>query len=182
MTLHLSDWRPRQGGFTLVELMVTVALLAVILTLGVPSFTDLLRSWQRDVATRAFTGHVRMARSEAIKTSQQVVMCTSADGAGCAGDNNWMAGWIVFTDRDGDRTVDAADDTILATQGPLSGLVRMQTNNNVNNFFFLPSGLMPTRQSTLRIEAQGSESVEQNAVAISSTGRISVSKEPKGTP
>lgn len=167
-------------GFTLIELMVTLALLAVIVSLGVPSFTDTLRAWQRDAATRAFISHLQMARSEAIKSSRQVVICTSADGASCAGDTNWMQGWIVFIDRDIDRTFDA-DETIIATRGASTGLVRMQTTNNRSNFFFLPSGLMPARQSTLRIEPRGSISLEQTAVTISNTGRTRVSKEDKGT-
>lgn len=160
--------------------MVTIALLALIVSLGVPSFTDTLRAWQRDVATRAFVSHIQMARSEAMKTSRRISMCTSADAASCAGDNNWMQGWIVFIDENGDADVDA-DDTIIATRGPSAGLVRMETNNNVRDFFFLPSGLMPSRMTTLRIEPQGSSSVDQNAVTINSTGRPRVTKEVKGT-
>jgi type IV fimbrial biogenesis protein FimT len=170
----------RSSGFTLIELMFTIALLAIIVSLGVPSFTDTLRAWQRDVATRSFISHVQMARSEAIKTSRQVVMCTSADGATCAGTTNWMQGWIVFVDDDADATLDGGE-TILATRGALAGLVRMQTNNNISNFFFLPSGLMPARQGTLVIEPLGSASLQQNAVPITSTGRTSVRKEAKGT-
>jgi len=176
----LTTTRPRPRGFTLIELLVTIALLAILVSIGVPSFTDTLRAWQRDVATRAFVLHAQMARSEAIKTSRQVIMCTSSDGASCAGNTNWMRGWIVFIDDNVNATPDAGE-TILATRGPLAGLVRMQTNNNITNFFFLPSGLMPARQGTLVIEPLGGASLQQNAVPITSTGRTSVRKEAKGT-
>lgn len=172
--------RLQPRGFTLIELMVTMALLAIVVSIGVPSFTDTLRAWQRDSATRAFISHVQMARSEAIKSSRRVVICTSADGAGCVGDTNWMQGWIVFIDQDNDTNLDAGE-TIIATRGASVGLVRMQSTNNRSNFFFLPSGLMPARQSTLRIEPRGSNSLQQNAVTISNTGRTRVSKEDKGT-
>lgn len=160
--------------------MVTIALLAILVSLGVPSFTDTLRAWQRDVATRAFVSHAQMARSEAIKTSRQVVMCSSTTGDGCAGSTNWMQGWIVFIDDDADAVLDVGE-TLLATRGPLAGLARMQTNNNISNFFFLPSGLMPARQGTLVIEPLGNASLQQNAVPITSTGRTAVRKEAKGT-
>lgn len=174
--------RPTSGqhGFTLVELLVTVAVLAVIVALGIPSFTDALRGWQRDVATRSFTSHVQMARTEAIKTSRQVVMCASTNGTSCSGSDNWGTGWVVFVDTDEDEAV-GADDRVLAVQGELRGLKRMEANNNRDFFFFLPSGLMPASQSTLRIEPLGSASLKQNAVTITSTGRVSVKTEDKGT-
>lgn len=170
----------RSGGFTLIELLVTIALLAILVSLGVSSFTDTLRAWQRDVATRSFLSHAQMARSEAIKTSRQVVMCTSANGTACAGNTNWMQGWIVFIDDNANAGLDAGE-SILATRGRLAGLERMQTNNNISNFFFVPSGLMPARQGTLTIEPLGSASIQQNAVPITSTGRTTVRKEAKGT-
>lgn len=167
-------------GFTLIELMVTVAVFAIVVGIGVPNLVDTWRAWQRDIATRAFVSHVQLARSEAIKASRRVVMCTSANGTTCAGNDNWAQGWIVFVDEDANQTPDN-NRPVLVTQGPLTGLQRMNTASAVGDFFFLPSGLMPSRASTITIEPLGSTSVEMTTITISSSGRTRISKVARGT-
>ena len=83
------DARPAQG-FTLVELMVTLALAALLTLIAVPSFIHQLRGWQRDSATRAFTAHIQLARSTAIKTSRRVVtpQACRAESGGALGTGN----------------------------------------------------------------------------------------------
>lgn len=165
--------RTSQSGFTLVELMVTLALGAILASLAIPSFTSQLRGWQRDSATKTFTAHLQLARSEAIKTSRQVVICSSSDGTACADNNNWATGWIVFVDGNSDGIHDA-DETVLVVRGASSGLSSMTTSGNVQRLIFLPSGLLASAATTLEVKPSGSSALKMNRVTINRIGRASI--------
>lgn len=159
-----------QRGFTLVELMVTLALAAMLLTLAIPSVTNQLRGWQRDSATKAFTAHVQLARSEAIKTSRRVVMCSSSNGAACANSNNWRSGWLVFVDSNGNGNIDAGE-TVLVSRGASSGLTSMLASGNVQRLAFMPNGLMASNATTLQVIPTGNASIQINEVTVNRIGR-----------
>lgn len=89
----------RQGGFTLIELMVTIGLLAILLAAVAPSFRGLLLDNQAATQANAVVTSLMFARSEAIKRNVPVVMCRSNTGTDYAG-SNWANGWILFADAD----------------------------------------------------------------------------------
>ena len=94
-----STMKHRQTGFTLVELMITVALLGILLAAAAPNFDSALNSSRLAGVANELTGAVNVARAEAIRRNQRVALCRSADGASCSADGNW-SGWMVFVDAD----------------------------------------------------------------------------------
>lgn len=88
----------RVAGFTLLELIVTMAIVTVALRIGVPNFIDLIRSNRVSALTSNLTTAMYLARSEAIKSGVRVTLCKSADGATCTEDSGYQQGWIVFVD------------------------------------------------------------------------------------
>jgi len=86
-------------GFTLIELMVTVAVLAVVLALAVPSFNQIIVNNRSLAAGAEFTNAINYARVEAVKRAQRVSLCASSDGATCLSAGNWSKGWLVFLDN-----------------------------------------------------------------------------------
>ena len=85
----------RQRGFTLVELMVTIALAALLMAIGVPTFRDVALGSRLSAAANNVLASVQLARSEAIKRNLAVTVCASDDGATCAGGGGWEQGWII---------------------------------------------------------------------------------------
>jgi len=92
---------PPARGFTLWELLCSLVVSGLLLGLGVPSFHRFLLDGRRTADVNAFVLAVQVARTEAAKRGEAVVLCPSRDGRRCANDEKaYGAGWIVFYDRD----------------------------------------------------------------------------------
>ena len=102
-----------QSGVTLIEMLVTLAVAAILLAAAVPSFTSLVQNNRAAAQVNDLVVAMHTARGEAIKRGFPVTLCASANQNSCSGGANWSGGWIVF--QDGAATGDpqspqAADD------------------------------------------------------------------------
>ncbi|GAB57861.1 GspH/FimT family pseudopilin [Rheinheimera nanhaiensis] len=93
--LNNSHARRSATGFTLVELMVTIAILAIVTTVAVPSFNSLVQGNRLTGVTNQLLSAYQGARSEAIKRSQNVMLCATTDGISCAAKADWSS-WLVL--------------------------------------------------------------------------------------
>ncbi|MGI9329417.1 MAG: GspH/FimT family pseudopilin [Gammaproteobacteria bacterium] len=109
-------------GVTLVELMITLAVLAVVLTIGIPAFGGFLQNNRMSAAANDVLSSLHLARSEALKRQVPVVVCasTTADAANptCDGGAGFDQGWVVFADTNNDAQVNGGD-VVIAANGPL---------------------------------------------------------------
>lgn len=99
------------GGFTLLELMVALAVASVLVVVAVPSFRDLLRRNQVSSANNALLADLGYARSEAITRGSIVSICPSSDGTTCSvGTQAYESGWLVYTYTPGNAVAGTAYD------------------------------------------------------------------------
>src|SRR5450432_2934716 len=110
----------KSSGFTMIELMMTIAIGAIVLVLAVPSFRYVTNSNRIAAEINGLLGDLQFARSEAIKEGRTVTVCVSTNGTSCTGTPNWEGGWIVFSDPANVGVVDAGEN-ILRVQKTFSG-------------------------------------------------------------
>lgn len=113
-----------QKGATLAELMVVLAISAILLATGVPAMASLLRSNSLTAATNEMLGSLQLARSEAIKRGSRAVLCPSQDGSHCGGEG-WHDGWLVFHDANNNATREG-DEALIQVHAALSGELRLK--------------------------------------------------------
>lgn len=98
----------RSQGFTLIELMITLAIVAIVVTFGIPSFRSTVANNRLVSTVNQFVADSQLARSEAVKRSATVTVCRKSSGTTCAtnpgstsSDRNYGNGWLVFVNKAG---------------------------------------------------------------------------------
>jgi len=164
----------RQAGFTLIELMVTISVAAIIVMAAIPSFSETISNNRLVTQTNAFTTSLATARSEAIKRGLQVTVCKSANGSACTTAGNWEQGWIVFEDNNGDGDVDAGDDLIRVNSALHTGYT-LRVGGSFNNWIaYTRTGMGAGNggtSDTFRMCTSAAITSKSRAVNISTTGR-----------
>ncbi|MGH8656829.1 MAG: GspH/FimT family pseudopilin [Gammaproteobacteria bacterium] len=173
----------RSDDFTIVELMITLVLAAIILSAAVPSFRDLVQSNRITAQVNEFVTALNLARSEAIKRGVPVRVCTSVDSANCAPAGGWQQGWIVFSDIDSDGTQDFGTDQCLATEdcllrvvnGPLAGNATVTAPSHF--LVYQASGMVGAALTFTHTIPQCTGD-QARTISVSTTGQASVTKTP----
>ncbi len=144
-------------GFTLIELMVTIAVLAIVIAIAAPSFTSVIQSNRTTALHHEILGALQLARSEAVKRRTEVIVCRSEDQEDCANGADWTVGWIV-KDVAGDEVVKVWDSvTGMALTGPIAGAVFRSTGmaDAVTNFTTTTSSCTSGTKYTIEIARSG---------------------------
>jgi type IV fimbrial biogenesis protein FimT len=162
-------------GVTLVELLVGLAVLGVLLAVGVPSFNGLLGRWRQQAAVDTFVADIQLARSTATRTSRPVVMCALdvTNPQRCTAGVQWMTGWIVFLDANGNDALDAGESEIVRRPPP-PGLAQMTQQNATAQMTFRSNGSLSGINARVVLQARGSD-VQPQTVVLSNAGRARVS-------
>lgn len=157
------------------ELVVTIALVAILTTLAIPSFSEMLRQWRRDSATRELSTSLQLARSEAIKTSRQIVICPSTNGTACTAGTEWSTGWMVFVDDVATNQAYDPNERILKVVSAQAGVATLTSSGGVQRMQFLPNGLMGSATTTFTVTPSGATAATKvDRIAVSRVGRVSV--------
>lgn len=104
----------KRSGFTIIELMVTIAVLGILITIAAPSFLNLLRDSQRSSAVNDLLADLTFARSEAARRGRVVGVCSNVPSTGdtCGTNAQWGDGWLVFEDTDSSGSITGTETVI----------------------------------------------------------------------
>ncbi len=129
--------KTRQNGFSLLELMMTLAVAAVFTTIAVPSFLYVTNSNRISGELNGLLGDLLFARAEAIKEGRDVTVCVSSTGtgSGCTGGTSWQKGWMVFSDPTNPGVYDAGE-TVLRIQTLFTGSDTFTANHALSVITF----------------------------------------------
>ncbi|WP_370599950.1 GspH/FimT family pseudopilin [Pseudomonas nitroreducens] len=167
MTVHL---RQAAGGFTLIELMVTIAVAAILISLAVPSFNDATLSGKLAATANDLVAGVALGRSEAIKRNALVSMCASSDGSTCASSGGWEQGWIILTNTAVVIQKHAA--------APVGFKISAKSSDDtvITKIDFQPAGFGNDQATVTVCRATPSVGSQQRQVQVDATGRAYVKK------
>lgn len=175
-------------GFTLIELMVTISVAGILLAIAVPSLRTFLQNNRLTSAANDVLRSFQIARSEAIKRQQHVIVCASANptvATPACSSNGTFSGWIVFQDTNNNWAVDTGE-PILERHEALDTSITVKTDNDgiesfaSTGFADPPGAKNPTRNIVL-CDIRGNKAADnvnsvERAVLIANTGRAHVSK------
>lgn len=167
-----------QWGLTLVELMIALAMMAVVLAVSVPSFARLQGNYHLRSSTHRLVAAINLARTEALGRRLSVSLCPSVEGESCAGD--YSSGWILFRDFDRDRQLDPGiDEIILRAPGLPEGYTVTDRGGSrlaTQTISYSPDGSSRHNQ-TLLLCAPDRQRVEPYSIVLNLVGRVRVTRE-----
>ncbi|WP_425338432.1 GspH/FimT family pseudopilin [Thiorhodococcus minor] len=171
--------RSRRCGFTLVELIVTIAIASILLGVAAPSFRQAMITNRVASLTNEFVASLQFARSEAVMRKTRVTLCKSATVGSatptCDNSASWEDGWIVFLDGGVQGSIDGGD-SVLKVGRPDSGNAVVSGGTNFSTYVSYLSTGVGSGSSASDGEFTVCIPPEQRNISISRTGRISVGK------
>lgn len=159
----------RQPGFTLIELIVTLAIAAVVLTVAVPNFISFVQNNRLTGQANDLVTALNYARSEAIKRGVRVTVCSRADDANCAAATAWNTGWLVFVDTNGDGVV--GGETVLQVRPPLESTNTLNSAT-LQRVTYQNSGFSGFAGTLRLCDTRGTANAR--AIVVSAQGRVRI--------
>ncbi len=159
------------SGFSLIELMIALAVLAIAVALAGPSMQGVLERNKASSALKEFGTAAKFARSEAIKQSASVTICASSNQSSCTG--SWHQGWIIFKDIDGAGDFDTGTDTLLRSHSGLDGGQTLSFDGTNSSFVTYSSrGYAADQSGTFKLCPQNKKLNFARGLILQATGSM----------
>lgn len=159
-----------RDGFTLVEVMIAISVMAILIFGGVPSFIQLIRDTSVSTQSNSLVAAIGLARSEAVRRGVEIHLTAVTDGKN---ETSWNNGWVVWVDNnhDGSRENSEILRDFKAPDGNLS------LDKNITDIIFNSQGEISGGYTyTFQFKPSGCHEQEQREIKVKSTGRSSITK------
>lgn len=169
-------------GVTLLELLTTLAVLAICLALGLPAYERFLQRQRADAAAHLLTSYFATARLTAVTHRKITVVCPSDGSTGaCLPDRDWGQGWMLFLAPNGGRQPSIPEHILRNEPAPLHPSLRMVSNQGRPQLRYLPDGRSSGSNLTVRV-CQDTRVLAE--VIVNNAGRIRTTRpdNPEGCP
>lgn len=165
--------RQKHSGFTIIEAMIGIAVLAVILTTAVPAMGKFMDQQRLTAMANRLVGHLQFARGRAITHNTVVAACPSSDGRSCTGGNRWEEGWIVYLDPQKTGQPARPEDVLRVVQAENKHVIRSGGRHRVR---FQGSGTAYGTNLTINVCLPDNPDAGR-AVIVSNPGRVRATRE-----
>ncbi len=156
------------SGFTLVELMVVVAIAGMAMAFAIPAMGTFIKNERLVTQINTLVGHLAYARSEAVTRRQQIILCASNNMTSCLG-ANWATGWILFIDADNSSTFTAGEQ-VLRAKATLEGSNTLISSTGTM-IIYDNRGFSPNSNGVFSLcDDRGATYVK--SISITNTGRV----------
>lgn len=160
--------KSKNAGMTLIELLVALAILAVALSLGAPTFSSLVQHARESNSYHLLTASLATARLTAVRSGTPVTACPSSNGITCRNDDVWETGWLIYADPG--RADQPADiNAVLQHIDERGGGLQLRSTTGRPRVRFSPDGWSYGNNVTIRLCASGGKFLGQ--VVVNNAGR-----------
>jgi len=157
------------GGLTLIELLTTLAIGSITLSLAIPAMGALIGTNTRAGSVNTMISHLQLARSEAITRGRYSILCPSVNGQDCLDSTVWEGGYILVEDSNNNKVVDS-DDRLIRRVQQLDNRISIRSTPGRKRILFNPQGMSPGFNLTLSFCDQ-QQAVEPRVIILSNSGR-----------
>jgi type IV fimbrial biogenesis protein FimT len=165
------------GGFTLVELAITLVVLSVLMAMAAPLFTGVTNGNRLTSNANEIVAALQIARSEALRRNARTLFCQSSNGTSCSNDAGWE-GWLVYADANGDNVVDPEE---IVRSGVIEQPIQIVPSSNItlSRVTFRADGLAYNGNTLLEASVRiclpvSNPALNARDVSIAVGGRIAV--------
>lgn len=167
----------RSGGFTLVELLITIILVSIITSLAIPSFSDFIQKSQRHASVTQMISLINLARNTAIMEQQTITLCPLDEQNQCA--HNWNGDITAFRDSNADKALSSMEEIIRVNPPSPGG--RWEANTGSRPYFrFTPTGIANYAIGNMIWCPRSGDMTSSAQVIINMGGRVRLSKDSDG--
>ncbi|MGJ8690152.1 MAG: GspH/FimT family pseudopilin [Gammaproteobacteria bacterium] len=166
-------------GFSLVEMILTLAIVGILISLSVPNLTSLLRQNEVSIMQKTLILHVNLAKSSAANSGHIVTLCPSSNGAECAG--SWTQGSMLFIDKNANRRVDPEDRILRIRRQDIShGKLEWRAFGRRQYLQFNPIGYLLHQNGSFTYCDNSGDPTLTRQLVVNSVGRVRIALDSDG--